>query len=155
MRALPPRESLREVGDASVRPRLSSVTGWRECGLAAWRAAGVTLPVEPILPRRLPLWTASIGVTFRSDIGPGLPARTSDQKKREVAIHHLAIVPQTATWVWTDGAADAGVTNGGAGACIELPDGGTRELQAAAGGICYSYRAEMVALSLALVHLVS
>ena len=57
----------------------------------------MTLPVEAILPRRLPLWTDSGGVTFRPDIGPGLPARTSDQKSREVATQHLATLPQIAT----------------------------------------------------------
>ena len=99
-RALPPGEPLREVGDASVQLRLSSVTGWREVGLAAWRAAGVTSPVEPVLPRRLPPWTASGGMTFRSDVGPGLPARISDQKRCEVATLHLATLPLTATWAW-------------------------------------------------------
>ena len=134
-RALPPGEPLLEVADASVQLRLSSATGWRDVGLAAWRAASVTSPVEPVLPRRLPPRTASGGVTFRSDIGgPGLPARTPDQRKHEVVTQHLATLPQTAPWVWTDGAADAGVTNGGAGAFIELPDGETRELPAAAGG---------------------
>ena len=42
---------------------------------------------------------------------------------RDAASQHLAALPQCATWVWTDGSATGGVTNGGAGALIEWPDG--------------------------------
>ena len=152
-RALPPEDPLRVVADAAPVPRLSSVTGWREVGLEVWRTAGMASPVEPILPRRAPPWTSTHGVSFRLDIGPGLPAGASVRKREELATQHLASLPQCATWVWTDGAADGGVTSGGAGALIVLPDDTTRELTAAAGSLCSSYRAEMVALSLALADL--
>ena len=92
------------------------------------------------------------GVTFRLDIGPGLPLGAGAQKK-EVADSYLVALPQCATWVWTDGSAKGGVTNGGAGALIEFPDGETAELREAAGRLCSSYRAEMVALRAALTHL--
>ena len=151
-RALPAADPLRTIADATVPRRLSSVTGWREVGLEVWRAAGVTSPIEPALTRRLPPWSSPAGVTFRLDIGPGLPLGAGAQKK-EVADNYLAALPQCATWVWTDGSAEGGVTNGGAGALIEFPDGETAELREAAGRLCSSYRAEMVALRAALTHL--
>ena len=55
--------------------------------------------------------------------------------------------------MWTDGGADGGVTNGGAGALIVWPNEETCELQAAAGALCSSYKAEMVALCTALSRL--
>ena len=152
-RALPLEDPLRAVADTVVAARLSSVTGWRDVGQRVWEAVGMTSPIEPILPRRPPPWTAPGNVTFRLDVGPGLPPGASAQKKLEVATHHLAGLPQCATWVWTDGAADGGVHNGGAGALIEMPDGETCELRVAAGHICSSYRAELVALNTALVRL--
>ena len=152
-RALPAADPLRIIADAAVPRRLSSVTGWREVGLEVWRAAGVTSPIEPALTRRLPPWSSPAGVTFRLDIGPGLPLGAGAQKKKEVADNYLAALPQRATWVWTDGSAEGGVTNGGAGALIEFPDGETAELREATGRLCSSYRAEMVALRAALTHL--
>ena len=46
-----------------------------------------------------------------------------------------------------------GVTSWDAGALIELPDGETRKLRVAAGKLCSSYRAEVVALNAALEYL--
>ena len=46
-----------------------------------------------------------------------------------------------------------GVTNGGADALIEWPDGGELEVRTPAGSICSSFRAEMLALLSALSHL--
>ena len=83
----------------------------------------VTSPIEPALTRRLPPWSSPAGVTFRLDIGPGLPLGAGAQKKKEVADNCLAALPQCATWVWTDGSAEGEVTNGGAGALIDFPDG--------------------------------
>ncbi|XP_043195854.1 uncharacterized protein LOC122367106 [Amphibalanus amphitrite] len=153
-RALPREDPLRTVADEVVPARLSSVTGWRQVGTEVWEAAGVSSPIEPVLPSRQPPWVTTNGVTFRLDVGPGLPPRAaSAQTKLEVATLHLSGLPQCATWVWTDGAADGGVASGGAGALLELPDGETRELRVAAGKLCSSYRAELVALNAALEYL--
>ena len=152
-RALPETDPLRTIADASVPRRLSSVTGWRELGLEVWRTAGVTSPIEPALTWRPPPWRASGSVSFRLDVGPGLPSGAGAQKRREVAGHYLAALPQCATWVWTDGSAEGGITNGGAGAFIVFPDDETAELQEAAGSLCSSFRAEMTALRAALTYL--
>ena len=152
-RALPDDDPLRVVADASVPRRLTSVTGWRQLGLEVWGAAGISSPIEPALSGRPPPWVSSGGVTFRLDVGPGLPPGSSDERKLEVATIHLGGLPQCATWVWTDGAADGGVHNGGAGALLVSPDGEAQELRAAAGKLCSSYRAELTALSLALSYL--
>ena len=62
-------------------------------------------------------------------------------------------LPQCATWVWTDGSVVGGTSSGGAGALIVYPDDETVELREAAGSLCSSFRAELVALREALRHL--
>ena len=152
--ALPRTDPLRRVAEADPPHRLKSVTGWRRVGREAWQAAGIAVPVEPLLPDRAPPWegTASPLVSIRLDVGA--PTRDSTtEATRQAAQHHLASLPQRATWIWTDGSADGGVRNGGAGAFIEWPDGATQELRTPAGLLCSSYRAELVALLSALQHL--
>ena len=73
-------------------------------------------------------------------------------RRREAKIH-LQSLPQEAIWVWTDGSATEGVLDGGAGALIVWPDGEEQEISAPAGGLCSSYRAELVALREAVGHL--
>ncbi|KAF0314448.1 hypothetical protein FJT64_015103 [Amphibalanus amphitrite] len=51
------------------------------------------------------------------------------------------------------GSASGGITDGGAGAFIERPDGEVTELRIAAGRLCSSYRAEMIALQAAADYL--
>ncbi|KAF0302289.1 Ribonuclease HI [Amphibalanus amphitrite] len=61
----------------------------------------------------------------------------------------LQIVAQ-ATWIWSDGSADAGVRRGGGGAVIFTASGETLEVEVAAGDLCSSTRAELFALRAAL-----
>ena len=89
-------------------------------------------------------------MTLHLQVGHPLQPTATDQQRREAATGHLAALPQCATWVWTEGSAEAGVLNGGAGAYIERPDGEEHELRRAAGRICSSFRAEMIALLAAL-----
>ena len=153
-RALPEDDPLRKVAEADPPARLASVTGWRGVGRGALEAAGVTPPFESLFPHREPPWTRPPKVTFNLTAGTPLTATASDQKRREAATLHLAALPQCATWIWTDGSADAGVKNGGAGALIVRPDGETHELRRPAGRICSSFRAEMIALQAALRFLI-
>ncbi|KAF0302217.1 putative RNA-directed DNA polymerase from transposon BS [Amphibalanus amphitrite] len=154
-RALPEDDPLRAVADGEVRSRLSTVSGWRGVGEEAWREAGITPPIsiEPLLPRPAAPWEPPPPVSFCLDVGAALPPSATDEQRRDAASHHLAGLPQCATWVWTDGSATEGVTNGGAGALIVWPDDETAEIRTPAGRICSSYRAEMVALRAALNHL--
>ncbi|KAF0297635.1 hypothetical protein FJT64_004847 [Amphibalanus amphitrite] len=154
-RALPEDDPLRTVADREVRSRLSTVSGWRGLGEEAWREAGITPPVsiEPLLPRPAAPWEPPPPVSFCLDVGAALPPSATDEQRRDAASHHLAGLPQCATWVWTDGSATEGVTNGGAGALIVWPDDETAEIRTPAGRICSSYRAEMIALRAALNHL--
>ena len=151
--AFPPEDPLHRVAVADAPTRLSTVTGWRSVGREMWRAAGVSPPIEPILPPSMPPWQGGGNVTFSLDVGP-LPSGASDAQKRQAATMHLGSLPQCATWVWSDGSADGGILSGGAGIAIEDPDGECQELRAPAGKLCSSFRAEMVALKTALDHLV-
>ena len=129
------------------------MTGWRHVGEEVWEAAGITLPVEPLLPERAPPWELVPPVTFRLDVGSGLPPAASDAQKQVVTSLHLAALPQCATWVWTDGSTTGGVLNGGTGVLIERPDGEIDEIRTPAGHLCSSFRAEMTALQAALRYL--
>ncbi|XP_043211169.1 uncharacterized protein LOC122375739 [Amphibalanus amphitrite] len=152
-RSLPDSDPLRAVADAVVARRLSSVTGWRDVGQAVWAAAGVTAPIEPALTRRPPPWAETGDITFCLDIGPGLPVGAGAELKKSTAETFLGGLPQCATWVWTDGSVVGGTSSGGAGALIVYPDDETVELREAAGSLCSSFRAELVALRAALRHL--
>ncbi|KAF0311140.1 putative RNA-directed DNA polymerase from transposon BS [Amphibalanus amphitrite] len=143
--ALPPGDPLRATAEASAPARLASVRGWRERGRLAWEKAGVALPVEPVLPPRIPPWRQTSGVTFRMDVGPLRAGAAAAERERAAALH-LASLPQCAVWLWTDGSAAGGVSRGGAGAVLVWPDEETEELRVPAGQLCSSYRAEMVAL---------
>ena len=82
-------------------------------------------------------------------MGP-LPLNATQSRKRDAAVRHLGSLPQCATWVWSDGSVEGGITNGGAGVFIEDPDGREHLLTVPAGDTCISYRAELVALREAL-----
>ena len=87
------------------------------------------------------------------DVG-SLPMGGSTQQKREAATMHLRGLPHCATWVWSDGAVVGGTHDGGADVFIEDPDAETHILREPAGRLCTSFRAEMVTLRAALLHLV-
>ena len=152
-RALPVEDPLRRVADAEIPRRLTSATAWREVGQEAWSEAGVVAPIEPVPPPGVPPWSRPAPVTFDLEAGARLPPGSSAENRRQEAALCLASLPQCATWVWTDGSAEGGVLNGGAGVLIEWPDDTSQELRAPAGGLCSSYRAELMALRAALQHL--
>ena len=102
--ALPVDDPLRSVAEAEVHPKLKSVTGWRGVGHDAWRAAGIALPIEPLLPDRAPPWevAACPHVSFGLDIGTSRRATPAEELRR-AAWNHVVSLPQRATWVWADG----------------------------------------------------
>ena len=153
--SLPEGDPLRAVAEADPTHKLKSVTGWRRMGREAWEAAGIASPIEPLLPDRDPPWevAACPHVSFSLSVGaPRIHDATTDMT-RQAAQRHLATLPQHATWIWTDGSADGGVREDGAGAFIEWPDGATHELRSPGGRLCSSFRAELVAVLSALQHL--
>ncbi|KAF0314338.1 Ribonuclease HI [Amphibalanus amphitrite] len=111
-------------------------------------AEGVT--VEPRLEVPLLPWTTCRPIAFNLDVGPGGRRASSNETRREAARQHLAALPAQATWIWSDGSADAGVRRGGGGAVIFTASGETLEVEVAAGGLCSSTRAELFALRAAL-----
>ena len=151
-RALPEDDLLREVADKEALTRLSTVTRLKRIGENVWRAVGSTPPIEPILTQPDPPWEPPPFI-FSLDIDTALPPAASDEQRRDAACHHLAALPQCTACVWTDRSATGGMTNGGAGALIEWPDGDEREVRAPAGSICSIYRVEMLALHSALSRL--
>ncbi|KAF0293162.1 hypothetical protein FJT64_020138 [Amphibalanus amphitrite] len=74
-------------------------------------------------PTRSPPWevTACPHVTFGLDIEI-LRLGASADGLRRAARRLLIFLLQRATWVWTDGSADAGVHCGGAGVFVDWPD---------------------------------
>ena len=55
-KALPEEDPLRRAADATVNPRLKTVTGYRTVGREAWHVAGVNAPIEPVLPPSAVPW---------------------------------------------------------------------------------------------------
>lgn len=79
--------------------------------------------IEPIPPPCIPPpRTTPASVTFDLEAGVHLTPGSAAEGGRQEAALHLASLPQCATWVWTDGSAEGGVLNGGAGALTEWPD---------------------------------
>ena len=150
--SLPPEDPLHAVAAATAPKRLKSVTGWRELGKTMWERADISAPIERRIATGPPPWTPTDGVTIRLDVGP-MPIGAVAAEKRSAAESHLRALPQCATWAWTDGSATGGVQDGGAGGHIEDPEGHNCEIKRAAGRVCSSYRAEMVALQAAIEYL--
>ena len=131
--ALPSGDPLRATAEASAPARLSSVRGWRLRGRQAWARA------------RIPPCQQTAGVTFRLDVCP-IRAGATAAERESVATLHLAFLPLCAVRLWTDGSVEGGVFRRWAGAVLVWLDEEVEELRAPAGELCYSYRAEMVAL---------
>ena len=75
------------------------------------------------------------------------------EEKVRAASQHLGSLPQCAVWLWTDDSVEGGVKDGGSGAVIIWPDGEEEQLKTPAGRHWSSYRAEMLALTTGLEHL--
>ena len=84
-------------------------------------------------------------VTFHLDVSPGGRLDTPPDVRRRAAEEHLETLPSRATWIWSDGSAEAGVTQGGGGAFIRKDAGEVVEVKVVAGQLCSSTRAELIA----------
>ena len=149
--SLPPGDPLRDIGDATAPARLKKAAGWRSLGREALAEAGAAaVRVEERTPAGLPPWIAAGPVEFALDVGPGGRRGAPERTRREAAEEVLDPLPPHATWVWSDGSAEGGVSLGGGGATITYPSGATHEVRVAAGQLCSSTRAELCALKAAL-----
>ena len=83
-------------------------------------------------------------------LGSGASRTAPNAVRRATAEAHLDTLPADATWIWSDGSAEDGVTQGGGGALIILRSGERREIRVAAGSLCSSTRAELYAMRAAL-----
>ena len=159
---LPQDNPLRDTAtDKCVRKRdgslrLKSIRSWRESGEAVARtldldrwprdqlkAAPLTAPWDVIddAPGQISVNTELEEKTTRTD-HPDL--------RRDAYLKTAQSLPDARTHVWTDGAAEEGVYNGGSGVLI-LQEGTDRmEVALPAGRHTSSYRAELVALDAAL-----
>ena len=136
------------VAEGTAPRRLLTATGWRDVGARALERAGVQgVPVEERLHITLPLWIDGSGVSIRLDIGIAILRTTPDDARRAAAEEHLASLPDGAIWIWCDGSPEGGVATGGSGALIDPPSGDSTELRAAAGKVCSSTRAMLVAIA--------
>ena len=149
--SLPPSDPLRQVAELDPPRRLTATTGWRWLGAQALRLSGVgEVPVEECLHVLLPPWTKSDRVVISLDLGPTARRDALDALRREAAEARLNTLPADATWIWSDGSAEGGVSRGGGGALITTRSGQSREVRVAAGSPCSSTRAELTAMRAAL-----
>ena len=150
--SLPPEDPLRVIAESDPPQRLAT-SGWRSIGGRALAAAGVAdITTEERLHTTLPPWLQQEGITVCLEVDPGARRDAPDSVRRATAETLLATLPSRATWVWTDGSAEGGVTRGGGGAFITLLSGEEKELRVPAGRLCSSTRAELCALRAALEH---
>ena len=150
-RALPEEDPLRVIAEANPNYRLKTTTGWRGVGRSALASVGAQhLQIEEALRVTIPPWSSTESVHFHLDLGPNARRAAPEEARRATAEERLQTYPQSATWVWSDGSAEGGVTAGGGGAWVCLPSGEEQVVRAAAGALCSSTRAELVALRAAL-----
>ena len=149
--SLPEGDPLRSIGETTLRRRLKTTTGWREVGGSAMATVCARdTPIEARLHHSLPPWMDSTAVQFHLDCGPEARRSATETARRTAAEARLRELPEEAVWIWSDGSADAGVSNGGGGAIIYTPDGQHQEVRVPAGRLCSSTRAELVGLLAAL-----
>ena len=61
-------------------------------------------------------------MTFALSAG-ALPVGAAPGTRKRAAEQHLAALPQCATWIWSDGLAEGGVYDSGAGDLVIRPGG--------------------------------
>jgi len=155
----PPDNPLRQVAE-EVAPRKRDgtlrlqVRSWREPAEAAARAASLDeWPREeertvPPVPPWTDVTTDDI-ITFGTRLSVPTARADPPEARREAALATLAGLPAPGTDIWTDGAAEEGVHNGGAGVLL-ISESARTELSLPAGRFTSSFRAEMLAIKAAL-----
>ena len=127
----------------------SARTCWREQAKMISKDAGLEgLEREPLLmAAEIPPWVTPQGVRIVHD-ATGLGRDVPDDTRRQRAQSILRDLPKP--HIFTDGSAEGGTTNGGAGFVVFTDRGVECEGKYAAGRFCSSYRAEQTALERAM-----
>ena len=95
-------------------------------------------------------WKDTIDVSFATELHGCTGKQDSDEKIQRAAEKILENVKTNDIVCWTDGSAEEGTKNGGAGAIISIPGEDEITIKEASGAICSSFKAEMVAIERAL-----
>ena len=135
------------------RPCLRRIGTWM-----AEEAELMSLTTEPLnLYGCRPPWAqGEDAVRFSVDLPVATRRTDPPDKRREAAQIAIDASLQPDVTVWSDGSANDGTTNGGAGALVQLHNLGREvEVRAAAGAVCSSLRAELVAIREALAVITS
>ena len=99
--ALPAGDPLRAVASAPSRPRLSSVSGWRELARGVLDTLGVRdVPMEPALAVTLPPWTSTEGVTVGLFVDQRCGRSAPEELRRAAAEAALADLPLADQALW-------------------------------------------------------
>ena len=120
-------------------------------------AAGLppTLNVEPLLiTAPSPPWNYRVRTQFHMEHAVQTPRTASPEYRRAVALNALQQLPPADIVVWTDGSAEGGTRDGGAGVVLHWGES-RRAWSRPAGRHTSSFRAECVALHSALTELSS
>ncbi|KAF0294379.1 putative RNA-directed DNA polymerase from transposon BS [Amphibalanus amphitrite] len=122
--------------------------------VAAWMAseAGLAeLPAEPLALTPPVLLPDSTSLTTSTSLTVPTSRTDPPEARRAAAETTLASLPQPDVSIWTDGSAGGGTHDGGGGALLIFhQESRTVQLTVAAGKVCSSTRAELVAIREAL-----
>ena len=148
-----PLGALTAIGPQQKSRNLKTVNGWRKVGEATSRAAGLSSVNRELINNRTKVNVSDECMSFNMniDVHKSDPA---EEKKRTTEKFIEENVPR-GICIWSDGSAIAGTENGGGGALIVDQEGNSRRISCAAGKICSSTRAELMAIHLGLEDVVN
>lgn len=98
-------------------------------------------------------WTPT-ATTFNTELEGCTGKHDTEQNIRAAADLLISKMQPSDIVCYTDGSAEEGTTNGGAGSVIHLPSGEKVTLKAACGLHCSSYKAEMTAINTTLARMI-
>ena len=136
-----------------------AVLAFRPCPrrIGAWiaeQAGTAEAPAEPLAMTAHPPWQSGENVTILVDLVAPTSRDDPPERRRAVAEETLAALPTPDATIWSDGSASLGTINGGGGALVIFHRADRQfEVQAPAGALCSSTRAEVTAIHEALLRL--
>ena len=124
---------------------------WRDIAESWSQEAGLSdLPREDLLPTSIfPTWTAWSNVQIFPDLDHSTHRSDPPDVRRMAALEILEALPPPEIQIWTDGSVESAIQNGGSGVVFTL-EGRREKRHYAAGRVCSSFRAELMAIDHAL-----